>query len=365
MTDYASLGIRPVINAFATVTKYGGSLMPEEVMQAMKEASQSFVDLVKLQEAVGQQIATLTHNEAAYVTSGAAAGVMLSAAACVAIQSDGEQPLFPQASTNKEIIIYRSHRNGYDYGINQAGFTVIEIEPTPTDLKQAINQNTSAFFWFQNAQTNDTEMHLEQVIDIAQDHAIPVIVDAAAQLPPVDNLWRYTQMGAALAIFSGGKDLRGPQSSGLILGQRDILETIQRMSNPHHGVGRIAKVGKEELMGTLAAVERYLKIDHDARSKYCEDTVQMWCQRLNDLQGVSAVRDFPNEALQPLPWCRVTIDPDILGKDCNIIVQQFLDHDPAIAVSPLDAKQFHLNPMTLNKGEEHIVLDACLDLLVR
>ena len=179
----------------------------------------------------------------------------------------------------------------------------------------------------------------------------------------MENLWRFTEMGAALALFSGGKDLRGPQSPGLMLGRRDLIDSIRPISNPNHGLGRPFKVGKEEMMGILAAVERYLQLDHDARAQYCEDAVTLFCEALNPLPGVCAEREFPNEAGQPLPWCRVTIDPCILGKSADEIVQAFLAHEPGIAVSPLNERQFHLNPMTLNPGEELIVRDACLKLL--
>jgi len=361
MTTYDALGLRPIINAFATVTMYGGSLMPPEVMQAMTDASHSFVDLAELQRRVGNRIADLTHNEACYVTSGAAAGIILSTAACVALHHSDTFLQFPQVAQNREIIVYRTHRNGYDYGIQQTGFQLIEIDPTADDLKRHITPATTAIIWFQGAMTSTDDLPLEQVIEIAGD--VPVIVDAAAQLPPVDNLWNFTQMGASLAIFSGGKDLCGPQSSGLILGRRDLIETIRIMSNPNHGVGRAMKVGKEELMGALAAVERYLNLDHQARAEYCEDTVKQWCDALNPLDGVTAQRDFPNEAGQPLPWCLVTVDPEQLGRTCDVIVQEFLDNDPSIAVAPKNETQFHLNPMTLNAGEEVIVLDACLKLL--
>ena len=366
MADYQSLGIRPLINAYATVTKYGGSIMPTEVVQAMSDAAASFVDLAELQRRVGERIAELTNNEAAYVTSGAAAGVLLSAAACVIQNHPEHSHSFPQiANLKNEVIVQRMHRNGYDFGIQQVGMKFVEVDSSPTALQQAITAKTACIFWFQGAMNASDEIPLADVIDIAKGYPIPVIVDAAAQLPPVDNLWHFTQMGAALALFSGGKDLRGPQSTGLILGRRDLIESIRPISNPNHGLGRALKVGKEELMGLLAAVERYLSLDHVARADYCESTVRLFCDALNRLEGVSAERAFPNEAGQPLPWCRVTIDIDRLGFTCDALVQAFLDFDPAIAVSPHSQSQFHLNPMTLHPGEEKVVLDACLALLRR
>ncbi|MYD09987.1 MAG: aminotransferase class V-fold PLP-dependent enzyme [Chloroflexi bacterium] len=364
MTDYQSLGIRPLINAYATVTKFGGSLMPPEVVSAMTAAAAGFVDLADLQRRVGERIAQLTHNEAAYVTSGAAAGIQLAAAAAVMYKHPEALKRFPDIAAFKdEAIIFRGQRNPYDYSIQAVGLKYVEIAGSRSDLEAAISERTACIFWFHGALVSDDDLPLAELIAIAKARDIPVIVDAAAQLPPVENLWRFTEMGAALALFSGGKDLRGPQSTGLMLGRRDLIDSIRPISNPNHGLGRPFKVGKEEMMGILAAVERYLQLDHDARAQYCEDAVTLFCEALNPLPGVCAEREFPNEAGQPLPWCRVTIDPCILGKSADEIVQAFLAHEPGIAVSPLNERQFHLNPMTLNPGEELIVRDACLKLL--
>ena len=364
MTSYQSLGIRPVINAYATVTKFGGSLMPPEVINAMSEAAGSFVDLAELQRRAGERIAELTRNEAAYVTSGAAAGIVLASAAAVLRKQPDALKCFPAIGDfNNEAIIFRAQRNPYDYSIQQTGLQYSEIDGAPTALRAAINDRTACIYWFPRGESDAEDITLEEVIAIAAQRDIPVIVDAAAQLPPVDNLWRFTEMGAALALFSGGKDLRGPQPTGLMLGRRDLIDSIRPISNPNHGLGRPLKVGKEEMLGLLAAVERYLKLDHGARAQYCEDVVALFCAALNPLPGVRAQRAFPNEAGQALPWCRVTIDPAVLGHSADDVVRAFLDYEPAVAVSPLDETHFHLNPMTLNPGEEIIVRDACLALL--
>ena len=366
MTDYQSLGVRPVINAFATVTKYGGSLMPPEVLAAMNAAAGAFVDLQALQRAVGERIARLTGNEAAYVTSGAAAGIVLASAASVLHKRPDALKRFPYlAGFEDEAIIFRTQRNPYDYGIQQTGLKFIEIDGAPAALRSAISDNTACVFWFPRGSCDNDDITLEETIAIAAENGLPVIVDAAAQLPPVDNLWRFTEMGAALALFSGGKDLRGPQPTGLMLGRRDFIESIRPISSPNHGLGRPLKVGKEEMMGLLAAVERYLGLDHAARERYCEETVRMFCAALNPLPGVQAERAFPNEAGQPLPRCRVTIDAAALGKSADDLVEAFLAREPAIAVAPDSETRFYLNPMTLNPGEELIVRDACLQLLVR
>jgi uncharacterized pyridoxal phosphate-dependent enzyme len=366
---YTQLGIRPVINANATLTKLGGSLMPPEVMAAMAEASHCFIDLHELQRRVGERIAALTGNEAAYVCCGAASGLALATAACVAGADTAAISRLPDLTGLKnEVIIHRAHRNGYDHAVRQVGVRVVEIGgpdgTTAEELARAISAQTAAVFWFQGGMTGKGDLPLPEVIRVAKAHNTPVVVDAAAQLPPVSNLWRYTvELGAALAVFSGGKDLRGPQSSGLILGRRDLIAACAVNGSPNHSIGRPMKVGKEEMAGLLAAVERYLKLDHAAREQHCEQVVADWNAALNQLPGVSARRDFPNEAGQPLPRTLVTIDPAAAGIGRDAVVSQLLAGDPIISVASSGADSLYLNPMTLEPGEEQIVLERLTQVL--
>jgi seryl-tRNA(Sec) selenium transferase len=256
------------------------------------------------------------------------------------------------------------HRNGYDYAVRQVGVKLVEIGAeqgtTNDDLLSAINSQTAAIFWFQGAMNKPSELPLQEVIAIAKTKDIPVIVDAAAQLPPVSNLWNFTKMGAALAIFSGGKELCGPQSSGLVLGRADLIEAIRLHGSPNQAIGRPMKVGKEEMMGLLAAVERYLNLDHDARAQKFENIVAMWNKGLSGIDGVVACRDFPNEAGQPAPRTYVKFS-EKFSRDK--VIKQLLVGEPAIAVAPADDNGIYLNPMTLQEGEETIVLETLLELL--
>ena len=243
MSLYDELGVRPLLNASATLTRLGGSLMPPEVIEAMLDASRHFVNLDELQLRVGERLAAMTHNEAAYVCTGAAAGLVLTTAACIAGMDPAAINQLPDLTGLKnEVIIHKAHRNGYDHGVRQVGVKIVEIgtalHTEPWELEQAINAQTAAIFWFQGGMSGRADLPLEQVIEIANAHHVPVVVDTAAQLPPMENLWRFTQMGVALAIFSGGKDLHGPQASGLIVGRKALIDAIRLNGSPNHSIGR-------------------------------------------------------------------------------------------------------------------------------
>jgi seryl-tRNA(Sec) selenium transferase len=168
-----------------------------------------------------------------------------------------------------------------------------------------------------------------------------------------------------LVIFSGGKDLRGPQSSGLILGRKDLIEACRLHGSPNANIGRPMKVGKEEMLGLLAAVERYLHLDHEERSQYCEDAVKLWSDALNRVPGLNASRSYPNEAGQPLPRCQLTIDDARLGLSRDALVEQLESGNPSIVVAPFEENSIQINPMTLEAGEESIILKRLLDIVER
>jgi D-glucosaminate-6-phosphate ammonia-lyase len=368
MTIYDELGIKRIINAAATLTRLGGSIMPPEVIEAMQDASRWFIDLDELQTRVGEQLAQLTHNESAYVATGAAAGIALAVAACVTGQDPAARNRLPDTQGLKnEAIVFKSHRNGYDHSVRMVGIRLIEIgtaeKTDPSELDAALNERTAAFVWFQGGMSGHGDFPLAQVIEMCNRRNVPVIVDAAAQLPPVENLWNFTQLGAAAAVFSGGKDLRGPQSSGLVLGRQWLTDAIRPNGSPNASLGRPMKVGKEEMAGLLAAVRRYLKLDHAARRERDERVTAEWCAALNGLPGVCARRDFPNEAAQPLPWCEVILEESArFTRDA--LVQALRDGSPGIAVAGSShPRGLHLNPMTVTDDEARIVQARLIELL--
>jgi L-seryl-tRNA(Ser) seleniumtransferase len=363
MTTYQDLGVRPVINAAATLTRLGGSRMPEPVLAAMVAAAGAFVELDVLQRRVGERIAELTHNQACYVGSGAAAGVALAVAACIAGDDPAAIAGFPYLERGKtEAIVLRCQRNGYDYAIRQTGARLVELGDAQgaqlADLEAAISARTACVVYFAGAHFAAGAIPLEQVIATAHDRGVPVIVDSAAQIPPIANLWRFTRdMGADIAIFSGGKGLRGPQSAGLVLGRPDLIEACRLNGSPNHSIGRPMKVGKEELMGMLAAVEWSLAQDEPALIEQYEAMVRYWLDGLRDLPGVRAERGYPSEAGQPHARAIVRLDP-ALGIERDALIAALLRGEPVVAVGAIGQDAIALNPQTLEPGEERLVLAA-------
>jgi uncharacterized pyridoxal phosphate-dependent enzyme len=369
MGVYDDLGVRRVINASATLTRLGGSLMPPVVVAAMGEAAGSFVELPELQTRVGERIAALTRNEAAYVSSGAAAGIVLTVATCIAGTDPVKMGAFPYLDgiDRTEVVVHRSQRNGYDYAARQTGARLIEVGPTTDDLAAAITERTACVLWFAGAALAAGALPLEEVVAIAHAKGVPVMVDAAAQIPPIANLWRFTtDVGADAAIFSGGKGLRGPQSSGLVLGKQWVIDGCAANGAPNHSLGRPMKVGKEEMCGLLAALEWSLAQDEPATIERYEKTVSFWIDGLQDLPGVTAERVFPSEAGQPHARAVVRFAPPFpLSRD--EVAASLWERSPRIAVStgglgvPADA--IALNPQTIEPGEEAVVLEALREVV--
>jgi L-seryl-tRNA(Ser) seleniumtransferase len=354
------LGLRRVVNASATLTTLGGSLLAPPVIAAMAEAARHFVDLPELQERVGERIATLTGNEAVYVSSGAAAGITLAVAACMAGTSGTEA--FPELDgiDRTEVVLFHSQRNGYDYAVRQTGARVVEAGATSDSLRAALGPRTACVLWFAGAHYAEGAPPIEDVVLVAREAGVPVLVDAAAQVPPISSLWHFTrEVGADAAIFSGGKGLRGPQSSGLVLGTRAIVDGCRAHGSPNHAIGRGMKVGKEELAGLLAAVEWSLDRDEPALLKSYEAAVSGWLDGLAGLPGVSVERGYPSEAGQPHGRAIVTLGP-ASGWARDELVEALWAHEPRIAVGVIGADSLALNPQTLEPGEDVVVLDAVL-----
>ena len=361
MDIYDELGVTKVINGAATLTRFGGSIMPPAVLDAMVEAAQHFVDIDELQQKVGEKIAAWTRNEAAFVSCGAAAGLAVSTAACITGLDPEKRARLPYTDgLRNEVIVHKCGRVGYDFAIRQAGGKLVEIGTddgaTAEELEQAINERTAAIFYFYNITRMGGHVPLEEGIAIAKRKGVPLIVDAAAQIPPVSNLWYFTEMGADLAIFSGGKGLCGPQSSGLIVGKKDLIEACAFNACPRAFIGRPMKVGKEELVGLMAAVRWYLDLDHDRLMQSYEGQVAAVVDVVSALPHITARRDFPSEAGQPMPRAEITLDEDELGMTRDSVLEQLRDGEPSIVLAAAGKSGLYVNPQTLKPGEVHVII---------
>ncbi len=367
MNVYERLGVKQYINASATLTMYGGSIMPKEVLEAMCEASQSYIDLIELHKKAGDAIAKLTHNEAAFVSNGAAAGIMLATAAAIAGDDREARAKLPSSDGMKnEIVLSQAGRVGYDYAIKMAGGKYIpygdERGGTAEQLEAAITEKTAAIFVFYFEHLMDNQPPFEMQVKIAKAHGIPLFVDAAAQLPRKENLWRYTQEGADLAIFSGGKGLRGPQSSGLIVGRKELIDKILTIASPNAGIGRPMKVGKEEIVGLMAAVKLYMEQDEAAVLAGYELAVQAVIDAFCDDDAVEAGRSFPSEAGQPMPRAQVKLLPGKFKADAGELITQLKLCEPGVLVAG-HGDVLLINPQTLLQGEIDIVIDKLKEVL--
>ncbi|MFW5985564.1 MAG: aminotransferase class V-fold PLP-dependent enzyme [Halanaerobiaceae bacterium] len=370
MANYEELGVKKVINAAGTYTKYGGSLMSEEVLQAMQQAATQYVDIDQLLIKSGQYISDLLGVESALVTAGAAAGLTISSAAAMLDKDDYRITHLPRTETEKkEIIVMRCHRNPYDQALEMSGARIKEIgnaiETEPLQLKGAINDQTAAVVFFAQSAMFRASLTLKQVTEICDKFNVPVIVDAAAELPPLENLTSFYEQGATAVLFSGGKDIRGPQSSGLIIGTKDFIEKCRQNSYPHHAVGRPMKLDKETIMGFVRALELYLKEDHQQRRKYWQKITQKMVGQLKDLKEIEGAKvDYPTQpytqpAVIPRAYLKFAAGSNLKPQG---MARKLKEKDPAIVVVT-DKEHLILNPQMLEPGEEEVVIKSIRELL--
>ena len=350
---FRELGVRPFINAAGTYTAMTASLMPPEVMAAVNYASKHYVMLDELHDKVGERIATLLHCDAAMVTSGAASALTLGTAAVLTGTDRQKIVDLPDLSRMKsEVIVQKSHRFGYEHAVRNCGVRLVEVE-TREDLERAVNKQTAMMLFYNN---NNPEGRIrdEEFVQLGKRHGIPTLNDAAADVPPVDNLWKYTKMGFDLVAFSGGKGLRGPQSAGLLLGRKDLIAAA-RLNAPPNGntVGRGLKVNQEEMLGILAALERYLANDHvaerrefDARAEAIRGSVAM-------LPGVKA-EIFVPEVANHVPHVKISWDAATKGLTAADAVNALRAGEPSIGTRS-EGDALVIGVWMMQPGEDKIV----------
>ena len=317
---FKELGIRTFINAAGTYTSMTGSLMPKEVIDAINYGSLEYVNLDELQDKVGERIAELLECEYATVSSGCFGAMSIAMAGVMSGKDPKKIKQLPDTTGLKnEVILQESHTIGYAQALTNVGAKLVKVK-TAEELENSINEKT-AMLWFLNANTDRGDIKWEEFVSLGKKHNIPTFIDCAADVPPVDNLFKFTRIGFDMVAFSGGKGLRGPQSAGLLLGKKEYIEAA-RLHTPPRGetIGRGMKVNKEEVLGMLAALELYLSKDHQAEWKMWEDQIDLISESAKSVSGVETTIHVPPHANHvpslKIRWdqSKVNISPDNVRK---------------------------------------------------
>lgn len=365
MGIYDELGVRTLVNCAGTYTIIGGSKMSETSLAVMNEAARNHVMIRELQQKVHEQLALLTNNECARVTAGAMAGLYIAVA--TSISNHYGRPLryiSKSDISNCEVIIHRAHRYPYDRGLEILGVRLVEIGyPNNIDVvscrefEYSFSKNTVAVVFLPSCNGGwvpSGALDFENVIAISNAHHVPVIVDAAAQLPPKSNLWTFTAKGASAVCFSGGKDLRGPQTTGLVLGHKNFIEPYFDENNfPTYGIGRMHKVGREELVGLYSAVKEYISKDEDAFLKKCEKIVKRFVDSFSVSDPFMFERAWPNEAGQPLCRARLLINQQDV---CPSLIRDMLMASTPSIFTMVENNFLYINPQMITEEEASLVL---------
>jgi uncharacterized pyridoxal phosphate-dependent enzyme len=349
---FKELGVRPFINAAGTYTDMTASLMPPEVMEAINYASKHYVYLNDLHDKVGARIATLVKAEAAMVTSGAASAMTLGTAGVLT----GTDPVkivdLPNLVNMKsEVIMLKSHRFGYDHAIRNCGVRIVEVE-TAEELERAIGPQTAMMLFYNNNNTVG-QVRDEQFVAIGRKHGVVTMNDCAADVPPVENLWKYTAMGFDLVAFSGGKGIRGPQSAGLLLGRKDLIAAARANAAPNgNTIGRGMKVNKEEMLGMLVALERFVALDHAATDREYQRRAGVILDAVRGLPGVTSEIIVP-EVANHVPHVQIRLDTAVTGITGQEISRALREGTPSIGVRP--GEELLVGVWMMQPGDEKVV----------
>jgi uncharacterized pyridoxal phosphate-dependent enzyme len=359
---FKELSVRPFINAAGTYTTLTASLMTPEVMQAIDYSSKQFVHLNELHDAAGQRIASLIGCEAAMVTAGAASALTLGTAACMTgTNHEFVRRLPDTAGMKTEVIIQKAHRYGYDHAVRNCGVRFVEVE-TAEDLERAVSERTVMMLFF-NANDPVGKIKVAEFAELGKKHRIPTFNDAAADVPPVENLSKYIKLGYDLVTFSGGKGLRGPQSAGLLLGRKELIEAARLNGSPNSDtIGRGMKVNKEEMLGMMAAVEVYLKKDHAAEWREWEKRVKIVADGIAAISSVKTERFVP-EIANAVPHLRITWDESVVKLTGAEVASKLREGEPSIELRPNTKNGVEVAVWMLQPGEAQIVARRIREVL--
>ncbi|MEN8229502.1 MAG: aminotransferase class V-fold PLP-dependent enzyme [Bacteroidota bacterium] len=359
---FKELGCRTFINAAGTYTFMTGCLMRPEVIEAYNYATNEYVLLDDLQDKVGERIASLLHCEAATISAGAASAMTLGTAGVLSGMDTKNVIQIPDLTGMKsEVIIQKAHRFGYEHAVRNCGVKMVEVV-TRKEMERAINEKT-AMMLFLNANNFKGEIRDEEFVEIGQKHNIPTFNDAAADVPPVENLWRYNDMGFDLVCFSGGKGLQGPQSAGLLMGKKKYIDAARLHAAPRgNTVGRGMKVNKEEILGMLVTIESYLARDHEAEWELWEKQIQTIHDAVVSIPGVKPEIHVPPVA-NHVPSLNISLDPDSVGLTTDEAREKLRNGHPSIETVG-SAEHIGITTWMMIPGQERIVADRLREILL-
>jgi len=363
---FQSIGVEPIINCRGTFTIIGGSIERPEVRAAMEAASKDFVQYDELADGIGKRLAGLTGAEWGMVSAGCAAGMKHVTAACVTGGNPEKLIRIPDLSgfDKTEVVIPRSSRNTYDHAIRNIGVTIVNVE-TLEELENALSSRTAMIYMMAFSEAEeDQKISLEKVATIAKPGNIPILVDAAAEILTIPNI--HLQRGATVVAYSGGKAICGPQCAGLLLGKKDILMSAWQASSPHHGPGRDNKVGREEMMGMLAAVEAWKKRDHTAEWKTWLSWLDNISKKFSTIYGIKTSVFEPTDLSNHSPVLNITWDPAKLHITGEEVAEEFGKNKPRIAIggeSKNGTTSINITTGQMQPGNDKIVADRIYNLL--
>jgi D-glucosaminate-6-phosphate ammonia-lyase len=359
---FREIGVKPFINGAGTYTTLTASLMRPEVMEAINFASKSFVRLNELQDAASLRIASLTGAESAMVTSGAAGALVVGTAACLTgTNADFIQRLPDTTGMRNEVLIQKVHRYGYDHAVRACGIKMVEVD-TAEDMERAANPHTAMMLFF-NANEPLGQIKAPEFIAFGKKHGIPTFNDAAADTPPVENITKYVKMGWDLITFSGGKGIRGPQSAGLLLGRKDLIQAARMNTSPNSDtIGRGLKVNKEEILGMMVALEVFMKSDQQAAWREYEKRVKTIADSVQPIKGVKT-ETWMGEIANHVPHLKITWDPSDIKMSVADVQKKLREGDPSIEVVPGTDNGLVIGVWMLQPGESEIVAKRVREVL--
>ena len=364
-TLYESIGVKPLINARGTFTIISGSTMLPEVRAAMTEAAQHHVHIDEMMAGIGTRLAELTQAEFGMVTCGCSAAITHATAACIAGGNPDLHVRLPNLTgfPKDEVIIPRHSRNVYDAAVRAVGARIVEAS-TVEELDSAFGPRTAMIYILAGPNAESGPLTTQVICDMAQKRNVPVFVDAAAEVLTVPNV--HLAKGATLVAYSGGKCIRGPQTAGLLLGRKDLIQAAWVHSSPHHGFARALKIGKEEAMGMLMAVEMWFKRDHDAEWKLWLRRLDHVAKRVEAISGVTTSVKMPEGLSNKHPTLNIRWDPAKLGVTGRVVAKHLFTTEPRIAL-PTGASDNGLAvvPYMMIPGDEKIVADRLVATLTK